>query len=261
MEDATYLLRRPGLLLRSIVSMNVIMPVLAALAALAFDLSPAVKLALIAIALSPVPPILPGKQSKAFGSASYIVGLLVAASALSVVLVPIGIGLLSAIFDLDIEVPASEVLPVVLVGIIAPLVIGIVIHRLVPAFAERIARPISIFATVLLAVSFLPVIVAQWSQIIDVVGNGTLIALAAFSLIGVAVGHLLGGPEPDNRAVLALATGTRHPGVALAVAASTFPDEKAVFAVVLWHLIVAAVVCGPYVSWRKRAHAAGGGHS
>lgn len=254
MEDATYLLRRPGLLVRSIVAMNVVMPILAALAALVFDLAPAVKLALVALALSPVPPILPNKQTKAGGTSSYVIGLLVAAAALSLVLVPIGMELIAAIFGLDVAVRAREVLPVVLLSVIAPLVIGIVIHQIAPDFAKRIAGPVSIFGVGLLLVSFLPVLVAQWSQILDVVGNGTLFALAVFTLVGVAVGHFLGGPGSDDRSVLALATGTRHPGVALAIAASTFPDEKTVFAVVLWHLIVGAIVSVPYVRWRKRMH-------
>lgn len=255
LEDATYLLGRPGLLVRSIVSMNVILPVLAALAALTFALPPAVKLALVALALSPVPPILPGKQTRAGGTSSYIIGLLVTAAALSIIFVPVGMNIVAAIFGLDVAVRAREVLPAVLLSVIAPLMIGIAIHHLAPDFAGRIARPLSILAAALLVVAFIPVLVAQWGAIIDVVGNGTLIALAIFTLVGVAVGHLLGGPDPHNRSVLALATGTRHPGVALAIAGATFPDEKAVFAVVLWHLVVGALVSGPYVNWRKRAHA------
>jgi BASS family bile acid:Na+ symporter len=59
----------------------------------------------------------------------------------------------------------------------------------------------------------------------------------------------------DNRTVLALATGTRHPGVALAIAATTLPNEKAVLAVVLWHLVVGGIVSAPYARWRSRQHA------
>jgi BASS family bile acid:Na+ symporter len=58
----------------------------------------------------------------------------------------------------------------------------------------------------------------------------------------------------DNRSVLALATSTRHPGVALAIAGSLFPDQQTVLSVVLWHLIVGAVVCAPYVNWRQHEH-------
>src|SRR5262245_54484979 len=76
-QDTTYLLRRPGLLLRSLLSMGVIMPLFAAAIAALLDLHPAVKITIIALALAPVPPILPGKQEKAGGTPSYAISLLV----------------------------------------------------------------------------------------------------------------------------------------------------------------------------------------
>src|SRR6185503_9983638 len=65
--DLTHLLRRPSLLVRSILSMYVVMPIIAVAVAKAFALRPLVELALIVLSVSPVPPILPGKQSKAGG--------------------------------------------------------------------------------------------------------------------------------------------------------------------------------------------------
>lgn len=255
-NDAVSLLRQPALLLRSFISMNVIMAIAALVMDLLFNLHPAAKLALVALALSPVPPILPGKQTKAGGSTSYVVGLLVTISVLSIVVVPLGIGVISQWFGLGISVPATRIASVVFMSVVLPLVIGLLVRQFAPAFAARIAHPLSIFATVLLIVAFIPVLIKLLPVLMTMVGNGTLLALALFTLIGVAVGHFLGGPEPDNRTVLALASGTRHPGVAMAIASITFPDEKAVIAVVLWHLIVGAIVCIPYVNWRKRAHAA-----
>src|SRR5262245_25592897 len=74
--DLVSLWRRPGLLFRSLLSMVVVMPLLAAGIALAFKLKPAVEAALILLSVAPVPPILPGKQVKAGGSLSYALGLL-----------------------------------------------------------------------------------------------------------------------------------------------------------------------------------------
>src|SRR5438067_3724480 len=88
LEDATYLFRRPGLLFRSILSMNIVMLALAVTIALVFDLAPAINIALVGLAASPVPPALPGKQTKAGGSESYAIGLLVAAAVVAIVLVP-----------------------------------------------------------------------------------------------------------------------------------------------------------------------------
>jgi bile acid:Na+ symporter, BASS family len=57
-QDATYLLRHPRLLARAVISMNVAMPIIAALIATTFALPLEVKVALVALAVSPVPPII-----------------------------------------------------------------------------------------------------------------------------------------------------------------------------------------------------------
>jgi predicted Na+-dependent transporter len=252
--DVTYLVRRPGLLLRSLLAMNVIMLFVAAGAAILLDLDPAVKIAIVTLALSPVPPLLPTKQAQAGGSVSYITGLLVTAAALSIVVAPAGFVAIDRLFGGTGAAPPGKVAPVVLIGVIGPLLLGVLVNYLAPEFAKRIAPHISRVGTVLLVVAVVPILISQWHHIIDVLGNGTGLTLALFTVIGVAVGHLLGGPDPDDRTVLALATGTRHPGVALSIATAAFPTQTSVLAVVLWHLIIGGIVSGPYVKWRQRAH-------
>ena len=254
--DALYLLRRPELLLRSVLAMNVIMAIFAGIVAVLFNLHPAVKLTLAALALSPVPPILPAKQEKAGGSAVYVVALLMTMAALAIVVVPVGVELFTMVFGGDVTVPLGKITSVVLISIIAPLVIGLVIRYLAPALAQRAVRPISIIGTILLIAALVPALAKLWPSLMAMVGNGTLAALALFTLVGLAVGHLLGGPQPAERTVLALATGTRHPGVALAIAAAAAPNESGIIAVVLWHLVVGAIVSTPYVSWRRHGGAA-----
>ena len=66
--DATLLFRHPRLLARAIISMNVIMPLLALWAAAELALTPAIKLALVCLAMSPMPPFLPRAAMKAGGA-------------------------------------------------------------------------------------------------------------------------------------------------------------------------------------------------
>ena len=59
---------------------------------------------------------------------------------------------------------------------------------------------------------------------VSIVREGTLSAIVAIVIIaicGLAVGHFLGGPDEDDRTVLAFATVSRHPGVAMAVGSLT----------------------------------------
>jgi bile acid:Na+ symporter, BASS family len=95
LQDATYLLRQPKLLARAFLSMNVIMPIVAAFVATTFALPFEVKAALVALAASPVPPILYKKQLTAGGRKEYVVGLMVAMSLLAIVVVPLTIALIA----------------------------------------------------------------------------------------------------------------------------------------------------------------------
>lgn len=255
-HDAFYLVLRPGLLFRSLLAMYVVMPAVAAGLVAALPLDPAVEVALVALALSPVPPVLPAKQEKAGGEPSYVLGLLLAATIGTVFVVPSGIFLLGHFFEPTHAVPLDAVAPVVVITVILPLMLGMVVRRSDPAFAARMAPRIAPAATVLLVAALTPLLFAHFDTIVRVVGNGTLLVLAVFTGTGLLVGHVLGGPDPGHRTALALATGTRHPGVALAIASATFPNVTAVAAVVLWHLVIAAAVTLPYTKRRRRIHGA-----
>src|SRR5262249_57834790 len=76
LADAVWLFRHPRLLVRSLLAMNFFMPLFAVVLVMRFELNPAVRIALVLLAVSPVPPILPRVQSKLGGSPHYICGLL-----------------------------------------------------------------------------------------------------------------------------------------------------------------------------------------
>lgn len=250
--DATYLFRRPMQLLRAILSMNVLMVLIVVGAASYFDLTFPVKVALLALAVSPVPPLLPVKEQKHGATESYAVGLLVSAVLLSLLFIPWSIEWIGRYFGQDVHVSAWNIAPVVLVSAIAPLGLGVLFHRLLPDIAARLARPVALLSMILLVAGVLPILFTMSGAIWMTIVNGSLIALACFTLIGLAIGHALGGPDPGNRTALALATCSRHPGIALTITSLNFPDQKvAIMAVIILHLIVGAVVSIPYLRWRR----------
>src|SRR6267154_4485042 len=109
LSDLTYLVRTPRVFLRSMVSLFVIMPLFAVSLALLFDLSPAVKIALVALAVSPIPPILPKKELKAGGRQEYAISLLVSASVLATILLPLSMTLLGSIFGVPLQMTAGTI--------------------------------------------------------------------------------------------------------------------------------------------------------
>jgi BASS family bile acid:Na+ symporter len=251
-NDAFFVFRRPAWFARSLFAMAIVMPLIAVGLAAAFDFPHAVKLMLIALAVSPVPPVLPMKQIRAGGSESYTVGLLFAAAVLSIATVPIMVEIAGRIFDTPAHVPISAVALIAFTSVIAPLLAGMIVRHLAPRFAQRIARPLSSIATVTLLIGVAPIVYFAFPAAVTLFGNGTVAAFAVFVAAALAAGHLLGGPELTNRVVLALATATRHPGIAMAVAHFVAPTDKLVMGAVLWYLIVATALSAGYLLWCRR---------
>jgi len=240
--DAAFLFRRPKLLIRGFLSMNVIMPLVALILVMTFHLNPAVKIALVALSVSPVPPIFPKNALRAGGKENYTIGLLVATVVLAIVAIPVALEIFQRVTGVPLYMSALTVATKVFATVLTPLLAGIVVRAISSSFADRITKPLGTLAGALLVLGVLPVLFAAMKAILPFLGDGTLLSLAVFALIGYFVGFLLGGPEPEQRSVLSLATASRHPGLALAIAHTNFPDEKLVGPLLLLYLIVSGVV-------------------
>lgn len=253
--DATSLFRKPGKLMRSLLSMNILMPLVVAVGVALFKLHPAVEIALLALAVSPIPPLLPKKSMKAGGESSYAFGLLVAMGLLSIVFVPLAVALFGKFFGRPALMPPLAIVKLVLTTVIVPLAAGMLVRRVAPGFSDKMSKPVSIGATVLLLASVLPILFTAWPAIVSLIGNGTILALLTFILVGLAAGYLIGGPDPEDRTVLSFATAFRHPGIAIAIATANFPGQKLIPAAVLLYLLLGAIVSIPVVAWNRKKHA------
>jgi bile acid:Na+ symporter, BASS family len=244
--DATFLLRRPREIGRALLCMNLFMPFVAFLLATTFDLHPAVKIALVMVSVSPVPPVFPKKVLKIGCKDNYAVGLLVATGLLSILFVPAAMEVFRLVTGVPLHMSVSSVAEMVLITILLPLLVGIGVRRLAPSFAEQAAPAIGLAASLLLVLGLLPVLPTAAKMMLSLVGNGTLLSFSVFAVGGLLLGHFLGGPEPENRSVLALAAATRHPGIAVAIAHANFPDQKLAVPAVLLYMIVSAILAGLY---------------
>jgi BASS family bile acid:Na+ symporter len=251
-EALGYLLRRPSLLARSFAAMNIVMPLAAILVAVAFSLHVAVELALLTMALSPLPVHFHGRVAKAQGDADYALSLMDAMAVLSVVVVPAWVWLIGSVLGTPLGVPAASVLRVVGGDILVPILAGALVHRVWPDVARRLAHPCERISVIVLVIAVIPICVRVLPELLELLGNKTLIAIAAFAALGLAVGHVLGGPARGERVVLAIATASRHPGVVIAIARATVPHQARVRAAVLLYIVTSGVLVAIYAR-RQRA--------
>jgi len=252
--DASYLLRKPALLVRSILAMNLLMPVLVILLVVILNLRPVVKVALVALSVSPVPPFLPDKMLRLTRHQGYVYGLLVASTVLALILVPVAIAVLQHFQARREHLAAIDTVPIAVVAqivggtVLLPLACGIALRKRWPELAPQAAPIMSKAGGVLLILALIPILLSQGMAILSLLGDGTLLAVLGFITIGLLIGHTLGGPDPRDRTVLALATASRHPAVALAVTDTVFPYQTLAPAAILLALLAGAFAAVPYSS-------------
>lgn len=252
--NAISLFRQPALLIKSLVARNVAMPLVAILLAKVFPIHPAVKGAIVLLSVTPIPPVLPNALLKAGARASYACGLLVSHSVLAIVLVPLTVEVMNLIFGTQAHFGPLPVGKEIVLAILVPLAAGMALRYALQASRPRFARSVGMIGTILLLVAILSLLVVAWQTLQVVSGNGALVALMLFVVAGLAAGHALGGPKPSDRTALALATASRHPGLAIAIAAANFPAQaKLAAGVVIIYLLLSQILFIGYKRWRRNA--------
>lgn len=249
--DLVYVLRRPTMLLKAIIAVDLIPVAVAIPLALLLPLEPVVKAGIIMMAISPVPPLVPGQELGLGGRKEYAYGVYVAIALLAVITVPIATDLAGRAFGREESPSFLLVAKSVLISVVIPLAVGMTVRLTAPAVAVRLAPWVYRLSMFLVFAAFIPILLSIWPQMVRLVGNGTLAAMAAVTAVGLAGGHLLGGPDLRDRSTLAIASSVRHPGIAMMLANANF-DDKRVSAAVLLFLLVGIAVGIPYRQWIKR---------
>ena len=251
-DDLMYVIRRPGLLLRSLLAVFVIMPALAVALVRLFEFRHVVEVSLVALAVSPVPPLLPRRELKAGGQDSYGLGLMAILALLSIAVIPLAGGVLERVFGHPLSVAPGAVAMLAFKTVLLPLAVGLIVHAATPHLAERIEKPATVIANMLLCLAGIVVLVAVAPALWALVGEGTLVAMTIFAVAGLIVGHFLGGPEPSHSVVLALSSACRHPAIAMAIAAAAFPHEHFGAPIIL-NLLVGIIIGVPYIAYVRKS--------
>jgi BASS family bile acid:Na+ symporter len=246
--DVAYLWRRPALLFRSLLAMYVVVPLAALAVVRTVPMPPAVKIAILVLAISAGAPLLPRKLMKV-GREGYVFSLVVTSSLLAVVAVPAWLAWLGPLFGRETSVTPAAVGLVIAKTLLAPLLVGMLLRWPLSAVADRVSEWVLGAAGAVLTLSGLGLLALHGSLLIEV-GWVPLAALTGMTFITLAIGHVLGGPDPADRTALAVSCASRHVGIAM-LAASTVPGPRTI-ALVLAYVLAAAAVSIPYLKWRTR---------
>jgi BASS family bile acid:Na+ symporter len=250
--DVLYLFRNWRLGLRAFAAIYVIVPIVAALIVANVDLKHEVKVAILILSVSPIPPLLPKRQLKSGADSAYITGLLVGAALVSPIASPLGLELLGRAFGVDPQISFGRLAMTLAITILLPLLSGLALQRVLRSHAEKVADVLAKAAGLLLVGCALVLLVLLLPAIRHLLGGGTLLAIVGIIIAGLLAGNLAGGASPRNRTALSLAAATRHPGVAMGIATTNFPDEKAVLVAILLYVVVGVLVAIPVLRLNSR---------
>ncbi len=253
--SAAALLRDTGLVLRSLASALIAVPLAVFVLIALIPLPPEVALGLVILAAAPGAPLTTRRAEAAGADRDYVSALQVMLAVLAMVHMP----LVFAAFDEVVTLAVPPVAPETIAGQVAtvtffPLVLGWLFARAAPAVLQRRAGLLSLLSKVLFVGFLLAVVLAlafvpdlRSKLMIGWAGAGAIVALAAFAL---ASGHALGGPRGDRRAGLAIATVARNLGLALYVAEST-PEMTEAIPAILTYALLAILLAVPCSRWMK----------
>lgn len=208
--DVTYLFRNWRLGLRAFVAIYVVVPVVAALFVAGMDMKHEVKVALLILSVSPVPPLLPKRQLKSGAEGTYVTSLLVSAALVSPLVAPLGVQLMGTLFGVDSQVSFVQLGMTLGVTILLPLLLGLALQRVLGRHTVRTSDLLAKASGLLLAMCALVLLVLLYPALRHLVGSGTLVAILGFIIAGLLAGNLLGGTSPQNRMGLSLAAATRY---------------------------------------------------
>jgi len=255
-EQLTSLWRRPELLLRSLLAVIVLVPLVMGLLLWMFNLSPAVATGLAVLAAAPGAPLTYKRSQMAGGDPTYTASLQLTLALLAVVITPLMLAILSALFELPgLRLTSFEVARQVAQVTFLPVIIGLLIQRFAPRLADVIGKPLRMLANILFIVLFVVLIILLvLSPDLRLMLNlGGLPSVVIIIMVGssMAIGHLLGGPSRELRSVLAIASVARNVGLALFIAELSDYGQNFI-PTLLTYMVLGALLAVPYSVWSKR---------
>jgi BASS family bile acid:Na+ symporter len=243
--------RAPGPLIRGLFCVLVAVPAMALIVVRSLDLAIAVQAGILLMAIAPGAPVALRRSVAASGYGAFAPALQISVTLAAVVSMPLAIAGINAVYGARISVEPLDVMQQVLIAQLIPLGLGIGCRGVAARFAMRIESGVTRAGTVLLVVTLLLGIVNLGEATLRAGGPG-IAACAATTIAALAAGHLLGGPQRETRAAVAIVSAARNPGLALLVATLNQAEPR-VIATILAYLVVSILLVTAYVAWRRRA--------
>ena len=251
-QVAAYFKDRPVVMLRALAAALILVPAAALGLILLLEPAPAVAVGLaILVACPPAPLMIKSATKTGGGDAAFIASLHLSLAALAVVTVPSVLNVISIPLGFSASVDPVGLLSILAKSILLPIGLGLAARALFPAWAGTFASLLGKVGTLGLLVVVIVILGAFYPALLNMDARSYAV-IAAVSVAGLAIGHLLGPHNDQQKTVLAIECAVRHPGLAIAIAVTNFTPQQALPVLVpcvLTFILIATI----YLVWRGRS--------
>jgi BASS family bile acid:Na+ symporter len=250
--------RRPALLIRVLLATCVAMPLAALLllqSPLGDGLSPAIKTAVMLMAICPSAPMITLKSRQLANNPELATRLQFWSACAAIISVPIWVGQLpteagESIWSVSNQDVAFQIFTVQLI----PLLLGVSLRRWRSEWAERWNSLVQKIATALLLALLVLILIVAIPQVAPMlIGNlrGALVMLI-LTWIALALGFVIASEDTVERSTVPLVLSMRNPGLALLIIQQMAPQAIDLKAAVVGYVVITAVGSAPFMKWRKK---------
>jgi bile acid:Na+ symporter, BASS family len=223
----------------------VIVPIVIVGLLILFHAGPLPSAGFLILAVCPGAPLGPPLVAMAKGDVAFSVGFMVILAVLTAVVSPFLLQFLLSFLPSDtaLTINYAQIIKVLVVGQIAPLLVGIAVHQWLAKIGSRLVAPLKVLSNVLLVGVIVLILATQYTTLAAIRARGIVGMLLLF-LASLLVGWFAGGKGREMRRAMALTTTVRNAAVALVIVTGNFAGTPAVTAVVAYALVS---IVGSYI--------------
>jgi BASS family bile acid:Na+ symporter len=229
--------RRTRLLVLGLLASYVLVPTVTVGLLCLLQTSADVSVGFLILAVCPGAPFGPPITGVSRGNVSAAIGLMLVLAGPSAFLTPMLLGLLMSWIApaSDLHIDSLALVKTLLLTQMLPLALGLVLNHRAPGLVDRIVKPVSVLANVLL-VALIGLILATQYESLAAIRLSGWVGMSLLFLASLCIGWVCGGADITTRKATAITTATRNAAVALAIATSNSAGTPAVTAVVAYGL-------------------------
>jgi BASS family bile acid:Na+ symporter len=247
--DITQPLRNARLVIMALVANFVCVPIAAVVIVRFIPLEPDHEIGLILLALAAGAPFLQlAKLAKAD------LPIAVALMALLIVMTLLYLPIALPLFLPGIRVDGTGMAFTLLLAILFPLGLGLFLRRRLAKVAHGLIPALTAISNSSLVLLVVLLVGLNLGRVLAMVGNGSILAIAIFTLVAAAIGFVCGAPRRETSRVLALGTSQRNIAACFIVANANFGDRPEVLVLLAAASVISMVLVLPVaVAFAKRS--------